>query len=51
MFNKIFDDVANFFKGANKYVVNGKEYVEEKLIGEGGYGYVYVVVDPTVNTN
>ena len=49
MFNKIFDDVTNFFKGANKYVVNGKEYIEEKLIGEGGYGYVYVVVDPSVN--
>jgi hypothetical protein len=26
-------------------VIKGKEYVEEKLIAEGGYGYVYIVED------
>ena len=47
MLNKILDDMSNFFKVSNKYIVNGKEFVEEKLIGEGGFGYVYVVLEPS----
>ena len=31
--------------GSNKFVVNGKNYYEDKLLGEGGYGYVYEVSD------
>ena len=29
----------------NTFVINGKNYYEEKLLGEGGYGYVYEVSD------
>ena len=45
MLNKILDEMSNLFKTANKYSVNGKEFVEVKLIGEGGYGYVFVVIE------
>ena len=31
--------------GSNTFVVNGKNYYEDKLLGEGGYGYVYEVSD------
>ena len=27
----------------NTFTVNGKHYIEDKLLGEGGYGYVYEV--------
>ena len=33
----------------NTFVINGKNYYEEKLLGEGGYGYVYEVSDPKGN--
>ena len=35
--------------GSNKFVVNGKNYYEDKLLGEGGYGYVYEVSDSKGN--
>ena len=28
---------------SNTFTVNGKHYIEDKLLGEGGYGYVYEV--------
>ena len=33
----------------NTFVINGKNYYEEKLLGEGGYGYVYEVSDAKGN--
>ena len=34
---------------SNTFVINGKNYYEEKLLGEGGYGYVYEVSDSKGN--
>ena len=28
---------------SNTFTVNGKHYIEDKLLGEGGYEYVYKV--------
>ncbi len=30
-------------------MIKGKEYTEEKLLAEGGYGYVYLVKDSEEN--
>ena len=30
---------------SNTFTINGKNYYENKLLGEGGYGYVYEVND------
>lgn len=30
----------------SKIVVNGKTYIEERLIAEGAFGYIYLVTDP-----
>ena len=35
--------------GSNTFTVNGKNYYENKLLGEGGYGYVYEVSDSKGN--
>jgi len=47
----LFDDVKkqvnNLFKTKNTYSIRGKRYTEEKLIAEGGFGYVYLVTDET----
>ena len=31
--------------GSNTFTINGTHYYEDKLLGEGGYGYVYQVSD------
>jgi AP2-associated kinase len=49
MFDKAIQSIKNTFKDTfktgSKFIINGKEYTEEKLIAEGGYGYVYEVSD------
>ena len=53
MFDKVFDKLQNVFASSNsnssnnptKFKINGKDYYQEKLIAEGGYGYVYLVSD------
>jgi hypothetical protein len=53
MFDKVFDKLQNVFASSNsnssnnptKFKINGKDYYQEKLIAEGGYGYVYLLVD------
>ena len=63
MFDKALQSIKNTFKETfkvnlynyiqtnQKYKVNGKEYIEEKLIAEGGYGYVYEVSEEPKNLN
>ena len=34
---------------SNTFVINGKNYYENKLLGEGGYGYVFEVADSKGN--
>ena len=34
---------------SNTFIINGKNYYENKLLGEGGYGYVYEVSDSRGN--
>ena len=36
-------------QNSNTFTVNGKNYYEDKLLGEGGYGYVYQVSDSKGN--
>ena len=36
-------------QNSNTFTVNGKHYYEDKLLGEGGYGYVYQVSDSQGN--
>ena len=34
---------------SNTFIINGKTYYENKLLGEGGYGYVFEVSDSKGN--
>lgn len=48
MKNKVNDmksKVSNMIKGKNTFTIKGLKYMEEKLLGEGGFGYVYLVTD------
>lgn len=48
MKNKVNDmksKVSNLIKGKNTFMIKGVKYIEEKLLGEGGFGYVYLVTD------
>lgn len=33
----------------SKIAINGKTYIEERLISEGGYGYIYLVTEPSTS--
>lgn len=48
-----FDDVkkkvTDLFKDKTYYTVKGRKYYEERILGEGGFGYVYLVVDDNNN--
>lgn len=45
LFNDIKSKVNNLMKNKTYYTIKGKRYYEEKLLGEGGFGYVYLVED------
>jgi AP2-associated kinase len=44
-FNDVKTKVNSLFVTKNTYEVKGKKFYEEKLLGEGGFGYVYLVTD------
>ena len=47
--NKVNKVAANIFKNKNTFVIKNKTYIEEKLLGEGGFGYVYLVSEESKN--
>lgn len=44
-FNDVKSKVNSLFVTKNTYEVKGKKFFEERLLGEGGFGYVYLVTD------
>lgn len=48
-FEDVKKKVTDLFKDKTYYTIKGKKLYEEKILGEGGFGYVYLVVDENNN--